>query len=61
MREWIGHIQRRPDALGLPRRSSGAIYDEKRSEGPQKGVRVSAEENEDERRVNDTGTVYVQA
>ena len=59
--EWLGPIQRRLDALGLSRRSSGAIYDKKRSEGPQKGVRVSADENEDERRVNDTGTVYVQA
>ena len=49
------------DALGVSRRSSGAIYDKKRSEGPQEGVRVSADENEDERRANDMGTVYVQA
>ena len=31
-----------------------------RSEGPQEGVRVSADENEDEKRVNDMGTVFVQ-
>ena len=53
-------MQRQLDALGVSRRSPGVIYDKKRSEGPQKGVRVSADENEDETRVNDTGTVHLQ-
>lgn len=45
--------------LEVSRHSRGAIYDKKRSEGPQEGARVSADENEDERRVNGTEMVYV--